>query len=138
MPASRPGPTRVIPSVGNLNPLLPSAGLRGSLRQQDLRGVTEQEVRTIEMLQEQITQASINVNRLKRDLQFVDRQMLAAQRQSRDCAPLQPHDVDQEAFLNLPYGNEDNEESSSINTTSTTRGSGLQCSPVEDEGLDVD
>ena len=138
MPASRPGPTRVIPSVGNLNPLLPSAGLRGSLRQQDLRGVTEQEVRTIEMLQEQITQASINVNRLKRDLQFVDRQMLAAQRQSRDCAVPQPCDVDQEAFSYLPYSGVEDEESAPINANSTTRGSGLQCSPMEHKELDLD
>ena len=80
MPASRPGPASVIPSVGDLNPLPPSAGLRGfASRQQDLLGVTEKEIRRISMLQDQLSQAIINVDRLKRDLQFVDRQMLAAQ-----------------------------------------------------------
>ena len=70
-------------------------------------------------------------------MQFIDGRILAAQRQHWDCAPPQPCDVDQEAFMNLPFGGEDNVESSPINATLTTRGSGLQCSPMEDEGLDA-
>ena len=87
------------------------------------------------MLQGQITQASINVNRLQRDLQFVNRQMLAAQHQSRDCALLQPRDVDQEAFSYLPYGGVDDEESAPIGTTATA-GSTLKGSLMEDDDTD--
>ena len=90
------------------------------------------------MLQDQLSQASISVDRLRRNIQFVDRQMLAAQHHSRDCAPPQPRDVDQEAFSYLPYANEVNEESSPIDANSTTRGSGLQCSPIEQDELDLD
>ena len=72
MPASRPGPIRVIPSVDDLNPLPPSAGLHGfASRHQDLMGAKEQEFRRITFLQSQLKQASINVNRLKSDLQFL-------------------------------------------------------------------
>ena len=123
MPASRPGLARVIPSVGDLNLLAPSSGLRGfASRQQELREVTEQEIRRITLLQDQISQASINVDRLRRDLQFVDRQMSAAQHHSWDCTLPQPCDVDQEAFSYLPYAGEDNEESSPIALNSTTKG----------------
>ena len=76
-------------------------------------------------------QANMNVDRVRRDMQFVDGRILAAQRQHWDCAPPQPRDVDQEAFRNLPFGGEDNVESSPI--IATTRGSMLQCSPMEDE-----
>ena len=72
MAVSRPGPARVIPSVGDLNPL----------------GVVENEARRISSLQDQLSQANVNVDCLRRDMQFVDRQILAAQRHSRDCAPL--------------------------------------------------
>ena len=139
MPASRPGPARAIPSVGDLNPLPPSAGLRSfAASQEELRGVAENEIRRITSLHNQLLQASVNVNRLRRDIQFVDRQMLAAQHYSRDCASSKPRDVDQEAFSYLPYADEDNEEFSPINANSTTRGSGLQCSPMEHDELDLD
>ena len=139
MPASRPGPVRVIPSVGDLNPLPPSAGLRGfTARQEELRGVAENEIRRITSLHNQLSQASVNVNRLRRNIQFVDTQMLAAQHYSRDRASSQPRDVDQEVFTYLPYPDEDNEESSPVDTNSTTRGSGLQCSPMEHDELDLD
>ena len=85
-----------------------------------------------------MSQASVNVDRLRRDIQFVDRQMLAAQYYSRDCASSQPCDVDQEAFTYLPYPDEDNEESSPVDANSTTSGSGLQCSPMEHDELDLD
>ena len=84
------------------------------------------------MLQDQITQASINVDRLKPDLQFVDGQMMAAQGHSRDCTLPQPHDVDQEAFMNLPFTSDDVKDS----PPRETMGSALQCSPLEDEDMD--
>ena len=131
MPASRPGPAHVIPSVSDLSPLPPSAGLRGfTLRHEELR-VVENEARRITSLHSKIMQANTNVDRLRCYMQFIDGRILAAQRQHWDCAPPQPCDVDQEAFMNLPFGGEDNVESSPI--IATTRGSTLQCSPMEDE-----
>ena len=138
MPASRPGNARTIPSVRDLEPLPPSAGLHGfSSRQRELRGGVENEARRITSLHNQLLQASVNVDRLRRDMQYVDGRILAAQRQSWDCNPPQARDEDQEAFDNLPFGGEDNEESSPIIAVSTTGGSSLICSPTEDEGLDA-
>ena len=113
MLASRPGPSCVIPSVDDLNPLPPSAGLHGfASRHQDLMGAKEREFRKITFLQSQLKQASKYVNRLKCDLQFVDRYVLAAQPSARDCnLPQSPRDVDREDFSNLPFADRDDEES---------------------------
>ena len=137
IPVSRPGPVGAIPSVDDLNPLRPSAGLHSfASRHQDLKGEKEKELRRITILQCQIKQASINVNRLKRDLQFLDRQVLAAQHQSRDCdLPQTTRGVDREAFSYLPYAGVDDEESAPIGTTATA-GSTLKGSMMEDDDTD--
>ena len=149
---SRPSTVGGIPSVEDLNPLPPSAGLRGyATRHHDLLGVKERELRRIQILQGQIKQASINVNRLMVDLQFVNGQVLAAQPDSWDCnLPQIPRDVDREDFSALPYANADEDESASMMTpitsdprTATTRttGSGtvpspmLKCSRKEDKSM---
>ena len=62
-------------------------------------------------------------------------QMLASQQHSRDCAPQWPHNVDQEAFLNLPLL----EPMDSTTEEPPAGRPGLICSPIEqeDEGLDA-
>ena len=75
------------------------------------------------------------MNRLKRDLQFLDRQVLAAQHQSRDCdLPQTTRGVDREASY-LPYAGVDDEESAPIGTTATA-GSTLKGSMMEDDDTD--
>ena len=134
MPASRPRYAAAISSTGDLGPLPPSAGLRGiTSKQQDLMGAVEREARRMSALHNQLTQADINVHRLRREMQFVNRQIWATQ--SRDCDPHQPHDADQEAFLHLPFGDLMDQ---STTEDSPTRRSGLITSPLEDEGLDAD
>ena len=132
--------------------LPPSAGLRGyAIRHHDLMGVKERELRRIQILQDQISQASINVNRLMVDLQFVNGQVLAAQPNSWDCnLPQIPRDVDRKDFSTLPFANAAEDETASTMTpipskprttttvttaTGTIPSSTLVCSPTKDDSM---
>ena len=105
-------------------------------------GAKEREFRRIAFLQSQLKQTSINMGRLKRDLQFVDRYVLAAQPNERDCnLPQSPRDVDREDFSDLPFPDGDDGESSSMTPIqptpkTTTKGSTLKSSPLEDDAMD--
>ena len=111
----------------------------------------ERELRRIQIVQGQIKQASINVNRLMVDLQFVNRQVLAAEPDSWDCnLPQISRDVDCEDFSAFPYANADEKESALMMTpissdprmtTTVTTASGtissptLKCSPTEGDSM---
>ena len=109
-------------------------------------GVKERELRRIQILLGQIKQASINVNRLMVDLQFVNGQVRAAQPNSWGCKlPQIPRDVDRKDFSALPFANAEEDESALIMTPITsdprtmgTKASGtvpsptLKCSLTED------
>ena len=96
-------------------------------------GLVEKEARRISYLHHQLTQANINVHCLRRDMQFVNGQIWVTQHHSRDCEPHQTHDVDQEAFLHLPF---DNAMDQSTTKDPPARRAGLISSPIEDEGFD--
>ena len=88
------------------------------------------EARRISSLHQQLSQANVNVDRLRRDMHT-----LASQQYSRNCAPQQPHDVDQEALFALPSL----EPMDSTTEEPPAGRPGLICSPIEqeDEGLDA-
>ena len=149
---SRPSKVGVIPSVKDLEPLPPSAGLRSySVRQQHLTGVKERELRKIQYLQDKIALASMNVVRLMDDLSFVNGQVLAAKPNLGDYTlPQIPRDIDCEDFSALPFANAADDITASlltpiVSTPATTRTvttatktiplSMLICSPKEDDAI---